>query len=127
MPIRPQHRWLYPIDWQQLTDLVRFERAKGRCKHCQRPHAKIVCHFGDGRRWDEDASTWRDVKGRIVRMGVPPAPEPGHAPVTRVYQATSNLDNNSGHNDFRNLKALCQRCHLMIDRPEHFRRRRLIF
>ena len=29
MPIRPQHRWLYPIDWSQLTNLIRFELAKG--------------------------------------------------------------------------------------------------
>jgi hypothetical protein len=71
MPIRPQHRWLYPIDWQQLTDMVRFERAKGRCEHCQRPHGKIVCHRGDGRWWDEDASRWRDDRGRAVHKAPP--------------------------------------------------------
>lgn len=127
MPIRKQHRWLYPIDWEQLTDLVRFERAKGRCEHCQRPHGKIVCHLGDGRWWDEDASAWRDGKGRIVRRNVPPAPLADHAPVTTVYLATAHLDNNPGHNDGRNLKALCQRCHIIYDRPEHLRRRRLNF
>ena len=127
MPIRPQHRWLYPIDWQQLTDMVRFERAKGRCEHCKRPHGKIVYHLGDGRWWDEDASVWRDGSGRIVRKRVPPAPLPDHLPTTRVYLATAHLDNNPGHNDGRNLRALCQRCHIMHDRPEHLRRRRLNF
>jgi hypothetical protein len=126
MPIRPQHRWLYPIDWQQLTDMVRFERAKGRCEHCKRPHGKIVCHLGDGRWWDEDEATWRDDRGRALRKA-PPAPLPDHAPTTRVYLATAHLDNNPGHNEGRNLRALCQRCHIIYDRAEHLRRRRLNF
>ena len=126
MPIRPQHRWLYPIDWQQLTDMVRFERAKGRCEHCKRPHGKIVYHLGDGRWWDEETGSWRDDRGRTVRKA-PPAPLPNHVPTTQVYLATAHLDNNPGHNDGRNLRALCQRCHIIHDRPEHLRRRRLSF
>lgn len=127
MPIRKQHRWLYPIDWQQITDIVRFERAKSRCEHCSRPHGKIVCHLGDGRWWDEEAGAWRDGKGRLVRRAAPPAPAQDHTPTTQVYLATAHLDNNPGHNNFRNLKALCQRCHMIADRPEHLRRRRLNF
>jgi len=107
MPVRLRHRWLYPIDWQQLTDMVRFERAKGRCEQCGRPHGNIVCHMGDGRWWDEHASVWRDGAGRIVRRAAPPALEPGHSPTTRVYLATAHLDNNPGHNDSR-MRALCQ-------------------
>jgi hypothetical protein len=99
MPIRPQHRWLYPIDWQQLTDMVRFERAKERCEQCARPHGKIVCHLGDGRWWDEELSAWRNGKGRMIRKETPPAPKPDHAPITRVYLATAHLDNNPGHNE----------------------------
>jgi 5-methylcytosine-specific restriction endonuclease McrA len=41
--------------------------------------------------------------------------------------ATAHLDNNPGHNDQKKLKALCQRCHIIVDRPEHLRRRRLNF
>jgi hypothetical protein len=26
MPIRPENRWLYPIDWEQLSATVRFKR-----------------------------------------------------------------------------------------------------
>lgn len=126
MPIRPQHRWLYPIDWQQLTDMVRFERAKGRCEHCQRPHGRLICHLGDGRWWDDNAGAWRDDRGRSVRRA-PPPPLPDHTPTTRVYLATAHLDNNPGHNDGRNLRALCQRCHIIHDRAEHLRRRRIKF
>lgn len=127
MPIRPQHRWLNPIDWQQLTDMVRFERAKGRCEQCSRPHGKIVCHLGDGRWWDDRAQAWKDDHGRIVRRGARPPPQPDHTPATREYLATAHLDNNPGHTDQRNLKAFCQRCHTIYDREEHLRRRRLRF
>ena len=49
MPIRPENRWLYPIDWQQLSETVRFERAGARCEGCGRPHLRRVAHLGDGR------------------------------------------------------------------------------
>jgi hypothetical protein len=29
MPIRAEMRWFYPIDWPQLSQHVRFERASG--------------------------------------------------------------------------------------------------
>ena len=32
MPIRPEYRWLYPIDWPQLSAMIRFARAGGRCE-----------------------------------------------------------------------------------------------
>jgi ribosomal protein S14 len=52
MPIRSEYRWLYPIDWKQLSAVIRFERAKGQCQGCGRPHGRIICHLGDGRRWE---------------------------------------------------------------------------
>ena len=39
MPVRPEYKWFYPIDWPQLSAVIRFERAKGRCERCGRPHA----------------------------------------------------------------------------------------
>ena len=38
MPIKPELRWYYPIDWPQISHWVRFVRAKGRCQVCGRPH-----------------------------------------------------------------------------------------
>src|SRR4051794_27599074 len=100
MPIRPQHRWLYPIDWQQLTDMVRFERAKGRCEQCARPHGKLVYHKGDGRWWDEEHSTWRNGNGRPLRGMGDQAPSPADAEVrtTQVYLATAHLNHDPTEN-----------------------------
>ncbi|MFL5336201.1 MAG: hypothetical protein ACJ8H8_24270, partial [Geminicoccaceae bacterium] len=47
--------------------------------------------------------------------------------MTRVVLAAAHLDHDSapcGHRH-RNVRALCQRCHLLHDRPEHRRRIRL--
>lgn len=121
MPIRPQHRNFYPIDWPQLSALIRFERAKGRCEHCSRPHGQLVCHLGDGRWWDAERLTWRDDRGRALRKRGPSPVEGG--PTTRVYLATAHLDHDPGNNHPRNLAALCQRCHLRHDRADNRLRR----
>lgn len=129
MPIRPDHRWLYPIDWRELSALVRFSRARGCCEQCGRPHGQVVAHLGDGRWWDAARGCWRDARGRRTRV----APNPqlrlealaGNAAptTTKVVLATAHLDHDPGNNHPRNLAALCQRCHLAHDRAEHRRRR----
>jgi hypothetical protein len=57
MPIRPEFKYLYPIDWKQVSHWVRFVRAKGRCQVCGRPHGAMVQHLGDGRWRDEGDQT----------------------------------------------------------------------
>jgi hypothetical protein len=44
-----------------------------------------------------------------------------------VVLAAAHLDHDPSHcgRRHRNVKALCQRCHLLHDRPEHRRRIRL--
>ena len=110
MPIAREHRWLYPIDWRELSAFIRFGRAKGRCEHCRRPHGRYVLHLGDGVWWDEDAARWRDGQGRGVRRL--PAPmelaraQPGFAGidppaslrVTRVVLASAHLNHDPGDN-----------------------------
>lgn len=121
MPILAEHRWLYPIDWPELSKLIRFGRAGGRCEHCRRPHGARVFHLGDGRWWDADRRLWRDGRGRRVR-----APSAGLAAIvrmTRVYIACAHLNHDPTDNAGRNLAALCQRCHMIHDAAEHRRRR----
>src|SRR3954447_2283129 len=126
MPIKPELRWYYPIDWPQVSHWVRFVRAKGRCQVCGRPHGETVRHLGDGRWWDQEQQAWRDGKGRKLPS---PALAGDAAPVrtTRVVLAAAHLDHDPAHcgRKHRNVRALCQRCHLLHDRPEHRRRIRL--
>ena len=125
MPIRPEHRWLYPIDGPQLSGLIRFDRAKGRCEHCGRPHGHLVHHLGDGRWWDEEYGIWRNGHGRPLRSLAAPDELSPALPVstTRVVLACAHLDHDPTNNKRRNLAALCQRCHMLHDAQEHQRRR----
>ena len=127
MPIRREHRYFYPIDWKQLSAVIRFERARGRCEGCGRPHLQDVLHLGDGRWWDGEAGRWRDGRGRLMRRTLP-TPEDMTASlvkVTRVVLATAHRNHDTADNTDANLAALCQRCHMLHDRPEHQRRRRI--
>ncbi|MFS0738969.1 hypothetical protein ABC347_18130 [Sphingomonas sp. 1P06PA] len=135
MPIAREHRWLYPIDWRELSAYIRFGRAKGRCERCHRPHGRDVLHLGNGIWWDEDATRWRDGQGRRVRSlpdpdeltriqpGFDGIAAPAQMRVTRVVLASAHLNHDPGDNRPRNLAALCQRCHMRHDADEHRRRR----
>ena len=46
---------------------------------------------------------------------------------TRVVLAAAHLDHNPSNNRLKNLKGLCQRCHLIHDRPHHLARRRITY
>ena len=123
MPIRPQHRWLYPIDWRELSASIRIRRTSDRCEGCGRPHGRVVLHLGDGRWWDEDGKLWRDGRGRRLRPQ-PPDSIIDRTRGTRVVLATCRRDHDP-HNDMAaNLAAFCQRCHILHDKAE---RRRLTY
>ena len=115
----------YPIDWPQLSAVIRFRRARGRCESCGRPHGRLVDHLGDGRWWDEDHQVWRSGRGRPLRRLPALAQLSPALPryQTRVVLACAHLNHDPTQNGPWNLKALCQRCHLMHDRAEHQKRR----
>jgi len=66
---------------------------------------------------------WRDGRGRVVPCPADTAP----VRTTRVVLTAAHLDHDPAHcgRRHRNVRALCQRCHLLHDRPEHRRRIRL--
>lgn len=122
MPIRPEHRGYYPIDWPQLSAVIRFRRAGGRCEGCGRPHLQRVVCLSDGRWWDAEARTWRNGRGRPLRRS-PAVDLLAEVRTTRVVLAAAHRNHDTSDNVEANLAALCQRCHMLHDRPEHRRRR----
>jgi hypothetical protein len=46
---------------------------------------------------------------------------------TRVVLAAAHLDHDPRNNRLRNLKSLCQRCHMIHDRPHHLAQRRITY
>ena len=152
MPIRPENRGFYPIDWPQLSHVIRFDRAGGRCERCARPHGERIWHLGEqvhggnvGVWWDRDKDRWRNEKGRAVRL--PPLSVVYNAALRQgwlwvglvpderlvaasglrrslVVLACCHLDHDSFNNASANLAALCQRCHLKHDATDNLARRR---
>lgn len=123
MPIRREHRFFYPIDWRELSAVIRFGRARGRCEACARPHGHQVFHLGDGRWWDDAAGFWRDGRGRRIRVRTGYDDILARVRITRVVLATAHRDHDTANNGDANLAAFCQRCHMLHDAPEHRRRR----
>jgi hypothetical protein len=125
MPIRPELRPLYPAHWRELSQRVRFERAAGRCQGCGRPHLTWLRCLPDGRWFDKAAAAWRDRRGRSCRW--PDLVETTQFRTTRVVLAAAHMDGDPSNNRLRNLRALCQRCHMLHDRPYHLAQRRITY
>ena len=121
MPIRSELRRLYPTHWPEISRRVRFDRAKGKCERCQRPHGTTVRCLPDGRWFDPSDRTWRDGRGRSARW--PTLVEAIEMRTTRVVLAAAHLDNDPANNRLRNLRSLCQRCHMIHDRSYHLAQR----
>jgi hypothetical protein len=125
LPINRELRWFYPIDWPEISRRVRFERAGGVCEGCGRPHGETVRCLPDGRWFDTVRHTWRNGRGRLARW--PDIEEAVGFRQTRVILAAAHLDHDPGNNRQRNLKSLCQRCHIIHDRTHHLARRRITY
>jgi hypothetical protein len=46
---------------------------------------------------------------------------------TRVVLAAAHLNHDPRNNRRRNLRGLCQRCHMIHDRPHHLAQRRITY
>lgn len=98
MPIRSENRGRYPADWEAISKRIRFERAGGRCE-C--PGGKDGCGLHRGRRCVErhgESAIW--ARGKVVLT-------------------VMHLDHTPENNNESNLRAACQRCHLIYDKAHH--------
>mgnify|MGYP001561758686 CR=1 FL=1 len=106
MPIKDSERRKYPPFWELLSAWIRFTRAEGRCEctgDCGIVHG-LSFHGG-----------------RCERMhGVPIVMYRVHA-TGAVVLTTAHLDQDPRNNALANLKAMCQDCHLRLDRDQHRR------
>lgn len=126
MPIRRELLPLYGPDWPALSHRIRFERARGRCEACGRPHRHIIIALADGR-WSDPATAprWRAPLGEPIRD--PTVRDLRTARLVRVVLTTAHLDHNPANSADENLAAWCQRCHLAHDLQHHLANRRLTF
>lgn len=95
----PMDRSRYPDDWESIALDVK-NAANWECQHCGRPCIQ------PGEEWgyfacEASSMGWGDDLDR-----------PG-----RFVLTVAHLDQDPGHNDPSNLRALCAPCHLRHDAP----------
>lgn len=114
----PMNRKLYPANWTQISQRIR-ERANNHCEVCGiENHTLILRSDIDGSRYltlRNDGCYYAQA-GEVVRLSEMPE-EFERDKFTRVVLTVAHWDNPDPM-DCRdeNLKALCQRCHLMHDK-----------
>jgi 5-methylcytosine-specific restriction endonuclease McrA len=90
MPI--DYKFYHPR-WKEIRKDI-LERDNGCCKFCGVPNYSFV------------DKTTRDQK------------LPDEENVTRIVLTIAHLDHNRDNNGYENLAALCQKCHLNLDRHQ---------
>lgn len=132
-------RSLYPLDWDDISRRIRFERAGGRCEQCGLKHGQqIIRSRQDGTRyliWDEETwgYCWPDgTPIRLSEISDEFSIDGRHTTVilTVHHIGVPKPDGSPGspHDKMdcrdENLAALCQRCHLLADMPTHVANRK---
>lgn len=105
MPIRPCDRDRYPKNWKSIRASI-LERAGHRCEFCGIDNGAL-----GRRRCDGTFERFEGLEAEIASLeGVR---------LTRIVLTIAHLDHMPENNADSNLRALCQRCHLLHDREQH--------
>lgn len=120
----------YPPNWREISQYIRFERAGGKCERCGVEHGVWGQRDPDGRFWTLDELETAIATGRLE--GVDDGSTGGWSKPFKIILTTAHIgapfpDGTPGDKhdkmDVRpeNLLALCQRCHLLEDLPDHMK------
>lgn len=128
MPIRESEKHRYPHDWPVISQRIR-ERAGWRCEFCGVKNGALG---GRVNGVFYPAAPYGEKKGRLdwPKPGEhawchPPDRGDGkglqgrHLKIMRIVLTVAHLDHTPENCADDNLKALCQRCHLVYDARHH--------
>lgn len=130
MPIRPELRHLYGPTWRKETRPAILLRAGYRCEHCGKPDREQIetitgaqaIAIGARMLWRHAPSiSWIDHHGRLASPDYNPHIT---ARTITVVLTVAHLNHVAGDDRPENLRALCQWCHLALDRSQHAVNRR---
>lgn len=113
----------YHPKWTLISRLIRKRRAKNRCEWCGLPNGLVIDK--ETRRYPAPAQ-WElfhedlynphsdfTYSALLKRYGF-----------TKVVLTVAHIDHDKNNNHFKNLAALCQKCHLTHDIKEHVNNRK---
>jgi len=115
MPIKDPT--IYPPNWKQISNHIRFDRARGRCEMCNAPHNQIIYRNPD----KLENYVTMESDGELYLPNGSPLNGYGHeyTKAVRVVLTVAHLDHDTRNNHESNLMALCQLCHLRYDSQYH--------
>lgn len=111
MPIKPENKHLYPKNWKQIRQNILI-RAENRCEFCG---------------VENHAEGYRDKMGNFIKSyGMQQEADAlDGEKIIKIVLTVAHLDHNPQNCDPKNLRALCQKCHLNYDIEHHKETRRL--
>jgi hypothetical protein len=118
---------LYPKNWKTEIRPAILKRAGDKCEFCGVPNKAFIFR---GKLEDDtevyqmfDGSIYREKDSVLLydneegfRINVE---ETTSQKAITVVLTIAHLDHDISNNDYGNLKALCQRCHLNLDKEQH--------
>lgn len=108
MPILKENRKLYPKNWKEISQRIRFERAQNKCEFCG------VENYSNGYWIDDRFVTIQEIFECLDNTeDIDSVPE-DKKPI-KIVLTVAHLDHDPTNNEESNLKALCQRCHNRYD------------
>lgn len=112
----------YPANWKTQIRPDILQRAKNKCEFCQVPNGAFVFRgmWNGVEVWqDDDGAIWSATDGhRIGDSYVGDVCGEKDGGIVKIVLTVAHLDHDLKNNDYRNLAALCQKCHNNHDR-EH--------
>jgi len=112
MPISPENKKRYPVNWDRISARIRSVRAKGRCE-CRGECGHVHTDFIGALPGHNDGDRCRAENGK-------PHPLTG----SKVVLTVAHLDHTPENCSDENLRTMCQRCHLAYDAEHHARTRK---
>jgi hypothetical protein len=113
---------LYPKDWKAIRTGI-LERAGHCCENCGVSNGQLGYRAIDGKffPWSyieyELENNGRDLFDDVLSNCFDKKGNPTKA--IKIVLTVAHLDHDPKNNDPSNLKALCQRCHLLLDADQH--------
>jgi len=127
MPILPENKHLYPKNWKEISERIRFIRADNRCEFCGVENYSVGYHeenlfYVMAKPPYNHPEGLRDYKAALeIKELFNEWQEPK---CIVIVLTTAHLDHNPENNEEENLKALCQRCHNRHDTPHRIQTRK---
>ena len=113
----------YHPKWSLISRLIRFRRAGNKCELCGIRNGEVVKRSLKGWR-TPSGQEWEMIHSRIRYSESNMTESLRHHGFTKIVLTVAHMDHDKTNNRFCNLKAACQKCHLMHDIKQHVNNRK---